>query len=314
MLFRSRRVITESIPSALAGDRLDRIVSLLADLSRSQSAALIENGGVRVDGVVAASGKVKLDEGQLVDIDTSRIPGPELPVGDASVDFETVHVDADVVVVNKRAGLVVHPGSGNPHGTLVNGLLARYPEIADVGEPMRPGIVHRLDVGTTGLIVVARTQNAYDSLVGQLSRREVHRRYAALAVGWFDAPSGVIDAPIGRDVRDATRMAVRNDGKAARTHYEVVQKFARPTETSFVRCTLETGRTHQIRVHLGAVGHPVIGDATYGGVRAAVPFPRPALHAERLSFEHPSNGQTVTCEAPMPDDMRGLIDRLSAGD
>ena len=132
-------------------------------------------------------------------------------------------------------------------------------------------------------------------------------------VGWFDAPNGVIDAPIGRDVRDATRMAVRNDGKSARTHYEVLRRFSRPTESSLVHCTLETGRTHQIRVHLGAVGHPVIGDATYGGVRAAIPFTRPALHAERLSFGHPSTGETITCDAPIPEDMRALIDRLSEG-
>lgn len=208
----------------------------------------------------------------------------------------------------------MHPGAGNPTGTLVNGLLALYPEIAAVGDPMRPGIVHRLDAGTTGLMVVARTNVAYDALVSQLSQRLVHRQYLAVAVGAFDAKSGVIDAAIGRDLRELTKMAVRVDGKPARTHYEVQREFAAPIAASLVRCDLETGRTHQIRVHLAAVGHPVLGDATYGGVRATVKFGRPALHAIRLSFEHPASGDQLTFDAPVPDDMVSLIARFSEGD
>lgn len=307
-------MIEEEIPSALAGDRLDRVVALLADLSRAQASALIENGGVSVDGVVATAGKVKLEVGQRLSIDPSRVPGKALPTPDPTVVLDVVHVDDDVVVINKQNGLVVHPGAGNESGTLVNGLLALYPEIADVGDPMRPGIVHRLDIGTTGLMVAARSQVAYESIVEQLSLRAVHREYIALAVGRFEAPSGVIDAAIGRDVRDIMKMAVRVDGKPARTHYEVITEYIEPTEASLVRCELETGRTHQIRVHLAAVGHPVVGDATYGGVRAALPFGRPALHAARLSFEHPTTGEQVSFEVPMPDDMVALIARLSAGD
>jgi 23S rRNA pseudouridine1911/1915/1917 synthase len=196
----------------------------------------------------------------------------------------------------------------------VNGLLALYPEIAEVGDPMRPGIVHRLDAGTTGLMVVARTSDAYESLVGQLSQRLVHREYLAVAVGTFDAHSGVIDAAIGRDLRELTKMAVRVDGKPARTHYEVLESFIEPMAASLVRCELETGRTHQIRVHLAAVGHPVLGDATYGGVRAAVSFGRPALHAVRLSFAHPRSGDEMSFEAPVPDDFASLLGRFSAGD
>ena len=307
-------MIEELIPPALAGDRLDRVVALLADLSRAQSAALITAGGVAVDGERAATGKVKLEEGQTISIDTSRLPEKEMPRADADVVINVVHADADVVVVNKQHGLVVHPGAGNPTGTLVHGLLAMYPEIADVGDPMRPGIVHRLDAGTTGLMVVARSPEAYESLVDQLSSRLVHREYVAVAVGHFDAKTGVVDAAIGRDLRELTKMAVRVDGKPARTRYEVVREFSAPIVASLVRCQLETGRTHQIRVHLAAVGHPVLGDATYGGVRSTVPFGRPALHAVRLSFAHPRSGAQLEFEAPLPPDIESLIARLSEGD
>lgn len=307
-------MIEEEIPTALAGDRLDRVVALLADLSRAQSAALIASGGVTIDGVVAAAGKVKLEEGQTITIDTALLPEKELPRGDASVEVNVVHVDDDVIVVDKQQGLVVHPGAGNPSGTLVNGLLALYPEIASVGDPFRPGIVHRLDAGTTGLMVVARSAVAYESLVDQLSQRLVHREYVAVAVGAFDAKSGVIDAAIGRDARELTKMAVRVDGKMARTHYAVLREFTSPIVASLVRCELETGRTHQIRVHLAAVGHPVLGDATYGGVRSTVPFSRPALHAVRLTFAHPRSATDMSFEAPLPADIEGLIARLSADD
>ena len=307
-------MIEEEIPSALAGDRLDRVVALLADLSRAQSAALIAGGGVAIDGEPAVAGKVKLEEGQSITIDTALLPEKERPRGDASVRVNVVHADDDVIVVDKQQGLVVHPGAGNPTGTLVNGLLALYPEIAAVGDPFRPGIVHRLDAGTTGLMVVARSAEAYESLVDQLSQRLVHREYVAVAVGTFDAKSGVIDAAIGRDARELTKMAVRVDGKFARTRYAVLREFHEPIIASLVRCELETGRTHQIRVHLAAVGHPVLGDATYGGVRSTVPFSRPALHAVRLTFAHPTNGTEMSFEAALPADIEGLISRLSAGD
>jgi 23S rRNA pseudouridine1911/1915/1917 synthase len=266
---------------------------------------------VVVDGVVAASGKVRLEEGQNLTIDPTLVPEKELPQADIGVSIDVVHVDDHVIVVNKPAGLVVHPGAGNPTGTLVNGLLALYPEIAEVGQPMRPGIVHRLDAGTTGLMVVARTNEAYEELVEALSLHAVQREYLAVAIGHFDAPSGVIDAAIGRDVRDVTKMAVRLDGKFARTHYEVLTTFDEPIAVSLVRCVLETGRTHQIRVHLAAVGHPVLGDVVYGGVRAGAPFGRPALHAAVLSFAHPVTGETLEFEAPLPADFDELVSRFS---
>jgi len=302
-------VLSESIPASLAGERLDRVVALIADVSRAIAAVLVEVGGVTVDGKPAVSGKVKVVEGQEVGIDPSLIPRPQLPAADPDVRVDIVYSDDQVIVVDKPAGLIVHPGAGNPRGTLINGLLVDFPEIADVGDPMRPGVVHRLDAGTTGLMMVARTAVAYEGLVGMLSRREVGRRYAALVWGHPAQQSGIIDAPIGRDHRDPTKMAVVVDGKHARTRYEVVERFTSPRDVALVTCTLETGRTHQIRVHLESIGHPVVGDATYGGARSVLAAPRPMLHAEHLEFVHPVSGRVLSFDAPIPADMRAVIDR-----
>ena len=302
-------MLSESIPASLAGERLDRVVALIADVSRAVAAILVEVGGVTVDGKPALSGKVKVTEGQEIGIDPTLIPAPELPAPDPNVQVNVVYSDDDMIVVDKSAGLIVHPGAGNPRGTLVNGLLVDFPEIAGVGDPMRPGVVHRLDAGTTGLMMVARTVTAYEALVGMLSRREVGRRYAALVWGHPAQQSGIIDAPIGRDHRDPTKMAVVVDGKTARTRYEVIQRFISPREVALVACTLETGRTHQIRVHLESIGHPVVGDATYGGARSALAAPRPMLHAEHLEFVHPISGRTLSFDVPMPADMKAVIDR-----
>jgi 23S rRNA pseudouridine1911/1915/1917 synthase len=217
-----------------------------------------------------------------------------------------------VLVVAKPAGLVVHPGAGHPDGTLVNGLLAHYPEIADVGDPARPGIVHRLDRDTSGLLVVARTEAAYDGLVAMLAAHDVERRYDALVWGVPDAPRGVIDAPIGRSVRRPTRMSVREGGRVARTAYEVVESFREP-EVTRLECRLETGRTHQIRVHLQAIGHPVVGDPAYGGQRRAVDLGRPFLHAGGLAFRHPVTGTPVSVEEPLAPELAALLDQLRAG-
>lgn len=300
-------IVTEEIPAALAGERLDRIVSLVGDLSRSQARELVAAGGVSVDGRTATSGKVRLTEGQTVTVDLSMVAGDELPGPDPDVKFRIVHEDAHLLVVEKPAGLVVHPAPGHPRSTLVNGLLHSHPGIAAVGQPTRPGIVHRLDVGTSGLMVVALDDEAYEGLVDAMSSHLVTRKYVALAWGHFDAPSGVIDASIGRDPRDPLRMAVVRDGKHARTHFEAEREFVEPAPLSLVRCSLETGRTHQIRVHLAAVGHAVVGDPTYGGVRPALRAPRPMLHAETLAFVHPVTGQELTFSADVPADMAAVI-------
>lgn len=301
--------VVEEIPPSLDGERLDRIVSLITEVSRSDAAAVIADGGVTVDGAPATSGKVRLRVGQVVSVDLSKLPEDQLPVADSSVAIDVVHVDDDVIVVNKAAGLVVHPGAGNADGTLVNGLLARFPEIAEVGEPHRPGIVHRLDAGTTGLLVVARTSRAHEALVELLAAREVTRRYTTLVWGRPAAPVGTIDAAIGRDPRDPLRMAVVASGKPARTNYRVEHTFLDP-EVSLLTCELETGRTHQIRVHLQATGHPVVGDPTYGGARAPLVIGRPFLHAGGLEFEHPFTGSPMRFEAPLPADLVAVLEGL----
>jgi 23S rRNA pseudouridine1911/1915/1917 synthase len=227
------------------------------------------------------------------------------------VVFTVVHEDEQIIVIDKPAGLVVHPGAGNLDGTLVNGLLARYPEIAGVGEMHRPGIVHRLDVGTSGLMVVARTELAYHSLVDALASREVGRVYRALVWGHLDNPVGVIDAPIGRDHRDPMRMSVVVDGKPARTRYRVLTPVRTPAAVSTLECRLETGRTHQIRVHLSAIGHPVVGDGQYGGIRSAIDSPRPFLHAAGLELVHPATRESLHFASPLPADLAAVEALLS---
>jgi 23S rRNA pseudouridine1911/1915/1917 synthase len=296
-------MIHEEIPPALAGERLDRIVSLVTEASRSAAAALIVAGGAEVDGEVVTSGKIRLQLGQTIDVDETKLPIAELPKPDPSVEFTVVFDDEEIIVVDKPAGLVIHPGAGNPDGTLVNGLLARYPELADVGQPHRPGIVHRLDIGTSGLLVVARTDRAYHTLVG--------RAYRTLVWGHLSNPHGVIEAPIGRDHRDPMRMAVVVDGKPARTRYQVLTEYSAPAAVTALRCHLETGRTHQIRVHLAAIGHPVIGDANYGGSRSAIVTPRPFLHAAQLDFAHPISGEPMSFSSPLPDELVAVEAQLT---
>lgn len=306
-------IVEETIPSALDNERLDRVVALMLDVSRADAADLIEAGGALVDNASGTQGKSRLRAGQVVVVDTSFLPKRQLPTADPGVVLDVVHADSDVVVVNKAAGIVVHPGAGNPDGTLVNGLLAAFPEIADVGDVMRPGIVHRLDVGTSGLLVVARSQLAYEKLVESLSIHDVDREYLALVWGEFDSRTGTVDAEIGRDHRDPMKMTVVKDGtgKWARTHFEVLHNFNEPAALSLLRVSLETGRTHQIRVHLSAVSHPVVGDATYGGARSALVAPRPMLHAEHLRFRHPVTGVACEFNAPVPVDMRDILGRCA---
>ncbi len=303
----------EEIPESLAGERLDRVVALIADVSRRDASSMIEAGGVRLDGSVVESGQVRLVVGQWVDVDLATRPVAERPGPDSSIEVLVIHEDEHVIVVDKSPGVVVHPAAGHRGGTLVNGLLARFPEIASVGDPERPGIVHRLDVGTSGLLVVARTNEAYESLVEQLSDHEVERRYIALTWGHFDAPAGTIDAPLGRDPRDPLRMAVVPTGKEARTHYRVERELSNP-EASLVVCELETGRTHQIRVHMAAIGHPVVGDSTYGGQRRGWSTDRPVLHATRLTFRHPATGVDMGFDSPFPADLEAVVARWSSDD
>ena len=303
-------MITVEVPAALDGERLDRAIATVGDVSRSRAAAVISEGGVEVNGRPVTTRSRRLVEGDRLAFEVEQVVDP-LPEPDASVSFEVVHEDLDVVVVDKPAGLVVHPGAGNPTGTLVNGLLARYPEIAEVGSERRPGIVHRLDRGTSGLLLVARTRVGHDSLIGQLERRSVSRQYRALTWGRLAATRGMIDAPVGRARRDPTRMAVTSRGRDAITRYEVEDLFTTPADTSLVRLLLETGRTHQIRVHLSAIGHPIVGDERYGGRRAAIDPGRPFLHAERLAFDHPVSGERLEFTSELPDDLGAVLELMS---
>jgi len=301
----------EAIPRALDGERLDRVVALLTGLPRARVAELVEAGNVRVGGTVGGSRARRVVEGDVVEVDLPPDdPETPRPAPDPAVAFDVVHADEHLIVIDKPAGLVVHPGAGNLEGTLVNGVLARFPDVAEVGDRGRPGVVHRLDRGTSGLLVVARTPAAHASLVAQLRARVVERAYVALAWGSFEAPAGLIDAPVGRAEVDRTRMAVSARGREARTRYHVRRSFTHPTELALVECRLETGRTHQIRVHLAAIGHPVVGDARYRGARPSVPLSRPFLHAYRLAFDHPTTGARVEHEVALPRDLAEVVARL----
>jgi 23S rRNA pseudouridine1911/1915/1917 synthase len=302
----------ELVPGGLDGERVDRVVALLTGVSRTEAAAMVAAGGVRVGSVTATKSSLRVAEGDTIEIDTTVIAPPAALQADPTVVVDVRYEDDDVIVVDKQPGLVVHPGSGNHEGTLVHGLLARYPELVGVGEADRPGIVHRLDKGTSGLLVVARTEAARVSLTAQLAERTVSRRYLTLVWGHIASPQGMIDAPVGRSNREPTRMAVSARGKEARTRYEVLTEYTDPVDVSTVRCRLETGRTHQIRVHLAAIGHPVVGDDRYRGRREPLlHVPRPFLHAEHLAFTHPTSGEVMTFDSALPADLEAIRDELA---
>ena len=306
-----------TIPPEQAGQRLDQaLAALLPDYSRSRLKAWIESGEVRVDGAVLRP-RDKVSGGEAVTV-SAALPA-ETRAAPEDIPLVLVHQDRHVFVVDKPAGLVVHPGAGNPGHTLQNALLALDPALAALP---RAGIVHRLDKDTSGLLVVARTLPAHTALVRMLEARDVHREYEAVCRGVMTA-GGTVDAPIDRHPTDRVRMAVRTGGRESVTHYRVIRRFRAHTH---VRVQLETGRTHQIRVHLAHAGYPIVGDKVYGG-RLALPkgasealrqalrdFPRQALHAARLQFAHPVTGKPVECESPLPADMLGLLHLLAAED
>ncbi|PYE22589.1 ribosomal large subunit pseudouridine synthase D [Paraburkholderia silvatlantica] len=307
------------VPDELAGERLDKVLArVFPEFSRSRLQGWIEEQRVRVDGKPA---KVRqpVPLGATIELVPDLLP-EQLAFTPEPVPLDIVYEDDAIVVINKPAGLVVHPAAGNWSGTLLNGLLHRYGEAA-AGLP-RAGIVHRLDKETSGLMVVARTLQAQTDLVRQLQARTVKRRYLALVWGNM-ADEGTIDAPIGRDPRERTRMAVVKgaSGKPARTHFRRIDKTLWHNQpVSAIHCDLETGRTHQIRVHCAHVGHPLLGDPVYGHARgkrsvAALPdgFARQALHAWRLGLVHPVTGRTMQWRAEVPDDLDALIEALGFG-
>lgn len=314
------------------GQRLDQVLAAAAgpDLSRSRVQGLIKAGHVTVGGRTVTEPKAKLSGGEEIVVNLPP-PEPAMPKGE-DIPLDILFEDDEVIVVNKPAGLVVHPGAGNPAGTLVNALIRHCgASLSGIGGVARPGIVHRLDKDTSGIMVVAKTDRAHRVLSEAFADHgrtgELERAYLAIVWGAPSRRSGTIETFLGRSSRDRLKQAVVREGQPdarhAVTHYEVVETFG--PDASLVECRLETGRTHQIRVHMSHIGHPLIGDRDYGAafrtkanrlpepVKAVVDaFPRQALHAAMLAFEHPSTGEVMRFEADMPQDMRALVEAVRA--
>lgn len=295
------------VPAGLDGERLDKALAVILGVSRNEAKYLIEEG-VRLDGRRGAASR-RVSEGSVLE---SPQPRTAVVLEPEPIEFGVIVETGDYLVVDKPPGLVVHPGSARTRGTLASGLIHRYPEIEGVGEEGRWGLVHRLDRDTSGVLLVARTAAAYDDLTGQLARREVRRTYTALVDGTFLIPTGTIEAPIGRDPARPTRRAVVPDGKDAVTHYEVVVNYP-SSDAALLTVRLETGRTHQIRVHLAAIDHPLIGDHTYRGRPTTAVSPRVFLHASSLRFVDPSTGAEVEARSPLPEDLASALERLGEG-
>ncbi len=298
--------VTRRVPDALAGLRLDKALArMFPEHSRNRLQRWLKDGHVSLDSH-AAKPKQKIWGGERVEIRSQ--PGPaDTAFRPEPIALDVVYEDDDVLVINKAAGLVVHPGSGNWKGTLLNALLHRAPQLAAIP---RAGIVHRLDKDTSGLLVVAKTLRAHTELVRQLQARTVKRDYLALVHGVVKQ-DGEVSAPLGRDPRHRTRMAVVPTGRAALTRFKVTRRFARAT---LLECSLATGRTHQIRVHMQSLGHPLVGDPVYRSKRLDDPrtlqLRRQALHAVRLGFSHPVSGALKRFSVPLPEDLRSLLDSL----
>jgi 23S rRNA pseudouridine1911/1915/1917 synthase len=300
------------VPASLSDIRIDRVLSMLTGLSRSETHAILTGGGVRVDNKVVLKPSTPIQEGQHL-VAVLPVPDSGTVTPDASVEIDVVLDDEDFAVINKRPGQVVHPGAGHRDGTLVAGLLALYPQMQDLAteglcDPLRPGIVHRLDKGTSGVLVVAKTAEGFRELSLQLADRVMERTYLGMVDGHVSEERGVVDAPIGRSTRTPTLMAVRSDGRAARTGYEVLARIDKPHAVTLLRLQLDTGRTHQIRVHLATIGHPVVNDPRYGHRRdKRLDEDRFFLHSTTLAFAHPQSHEWVTVSVPLPEDLRHLV-------
>lgn len=288
---------TVVVPDELAGLRADRVLSMLAGLSRAASRRLLDDESVLSDGSPVARATA-LPAGAVL---TYPLPAETTPLAAEQISFDAVMETADVIVVDKPAGLVVHPGAGHRRGTLVNGLVGRYPDLAELGEQHRWGLVHRLDRDTSGLLLVARKPEVHTFLQAEMKARRISRTYTALLTGRLEAATGTIDAPVGRDPIRPTRMAVIRDGKAARTHY---RRMAEWPDATLVSVDLETGRTHQIRVHFSSIGNSVVGDPTYG--RAVPDLGRTWLHATRLRFSLPDQ-TPFDIASPIPAELHSYL-------
>jgi 23S rRNA pseudouridine1911/1915/1917 synthase len=286
------------------GERIDKFLSQVAegDWSRTQLQGWIKDGNVQVNGK-GIKGNYRLQAGDEIIL---KVPPPvELDLQPESMDLNIVYEDKDVVVVNKPRGLVVHPAPGNYSGTLVNGLLDHCKDLSGINGVLRPGIVHRIDKDTSGLLMVAKNDRAHESLASQLKEHTVLRRYVALVYGTIPHEQGTIDAPIGRDPKNRQQMAVVfENSKNAVTHFKVLERFDQYT---LVECQLETGRTHQIRVHFKYIGYPLVGDAKYGPTKNEFNLEGQALHARDLGFVHPTTGEFMEFTSPLPEEIEKIL-------
>ena len=297
-------VVTITIEQEVAGERLDKALAVLQEgWSRSQVGTWLTDGRIKVNGAdVKAKYKVKV--GDVIEVDVPEVEGLEIVAED--LDLEIVYEDADVLVVNKPRGMVVHPAPGHTTGTLVNGLMHHCKDLSGINGVARPGIVHRIDKDTSGLLMVAKNDVAHEGLVNQLVDKSVTRKYTALVHGHIAHDKGTIDAPIGRDQKDRQKQAIVDNGKHAVTHFQVIERFGNFT---LIECRLETGRTHQIRVHMNYIGFPLAGDPKYGP-KKTIDFPGQVLHAGVLGFKHPVTGEYLEFSAPLPEDFENLLTEL----
>lgn len=297
-------VVTYTVEVEQKGERIDKALSTLhAEWSRTQVATWVKDGVVQVNNAnVKVNYKVK--EGDIITVHVPEVE--ELDIVAENLQLDIVYEDADVLVVNKPRGMVVHPAPGHTTGTLVNGLMYHCKDLSGINGVMRPGIVHRIDKDTSGLLMVAKNDVAHESLVNQLVQKTVTRKYTALVHGHIPHDKGTIDAPIGRDSKDRQKQAVVDNGKHAVTHFQVIERFGHFT---LVECRLETGRTHQIRVHMQYIGYPLAGDPKYGP-KKTIDFNGQVLHAGVLGFEHPVTGGHLQFEAPLPDDFVNLLEEM----
>ncbi len=307
----SQESLTLSIQAHEAGIRLDRyLTSILTGISRTTVQQLIMDGEVLVNGHTGKSGYT-LRIGDEVQIMSLNMHNKAANIKPQSLPLDVLYEDKDLLVVNKAAGMVVHPAPGHHDDTLVNALIARYPDIQREDSEQRPGIIHRLDKDTSGLIIIARNAATHSALVEQMKRREIVKRYLALVEGVVALDQGSIDAPIGRNPHHRQQMAITVvRSREARTHFRVQERFDRHT---LLLLELETGRTHQIRVHLKAIGHPIVGDPIYGSgsINRSLSLKRQFLHAYQLKFIHPTTGSILNLEAPLPEDLQAVLNQKS---
>lgn len=296
-------VVTLTIEE-FVGERIDKALSQMEEAwSRSQISNWLDDERILVNGVnVKAKYKVRL--GDIIEVDIPEVEDLEIIPED--LNLEIIYEDADVLVVNKPRGMVVHPAPGHPSGTLVNGLMHHCKDLSGINGVARPGIVHRIDKDTSGLLMVAKNDVAHESLVNQLVNKTVTRKYTALVHGHIAHEKGTIEAPIGRDQKDRQKQAVVDNGKHAVTHFQVLENFG---EFTLVECRLETGRTHQIRVHMNYIGFPLAGDPKYGP-KKTLEFNGQVLHAGVLGFEHPVTKEYLEFEAPLPEDFKQLLEEF----